>query len=144
MYKDLLIQHKPRQGDADIYGVIFYSDKHPNVAKVLVDDDYWRALDAWSGGRWAVFNVKFVEALIKGLTTTPEPPGPMLHYIVPHVFEVGADALKQEGKSIYKPYLTIFAVDQDGQVLQRDLVIDDTSVDSVVQSLKAHMELVAG
>lgn len=37
---------------------IVYSRKHPHVAKVLRDEDYWRELDAISGVNWPIFAIR--------------------------------------------------------------------------------------
>lgn len=39
-------------------GFIVYSRKHPHVAKVLRDEDYWRELDAISGVNWPIFAIR--------------------------------------------------------------------------------------
>lgn len=35
-----------------IYGFILYTDCNPYVAKVLRDNDFWKALDSISGNNW--------------------------------------------------------------------------------------------
>ena len=41
--------------NANLFGIILYTDRHVFVAKVLADDHYWKALDELSGTRWNVF-----------------------------------------------------------------------------------------
>ena len=38
-----------------IYGFILYTDCNPYVAKVLRDNDFWKALDSISGNNWPIF-----------------------------------------------------------------------------------------
>lgn len=42
---------------ANICGCILYTEAHPNIAKVLRDDDYWRCFDKISSG-WPIFALK--------------------------------------------------------------------------------------
>ena len=47
------------QGEVvQVYGLILYTDSHPNIKKALRDDDYWNALDVNSGSKIAIFAVK--------------------------------------------------------------------------------------
>ena len=43
------------RGKTKVFGVVFYDVRHPYVKKVLADRDFWSALDALSGPRWAIF-----------------------------------------------------------------------------------------
>lgn len=46
------------EGDTNlsrIYGFILYTEQDPYVAKVLRDDDFWKAFDSISGANWPIF-----------------------------------------------------------------------------------------
>lgn len=47
-----------KESPVRLCGFIVYSRKHPHVAKVLRDEDYWRELDAISGVNWPIFAVR--------------------------------------------------------------------------------------
>lgn len=47
-----------KESPVRLCGFIVYSRKHPLVAKVLRDEDYWRELDAISGVNWPIFAIR--------------------------------------------------------------------------------------
>lgn len=47
-----------KESPVRLCGFIVYSRKHPYVAKVLRDEDYWRELDAISGVNWPIFAIR--------------------------------------------------------------------------------------
>lgn len=47
-----------KESPVRLCGFIVYSRKHPHVAKVLRDEDYWRELDAISGVNWPIFAIR--------------------------------------------------------------------------------------
>ena len=47
-----------KESPVRLCGFIVYSRKHPHVAKVLHDEDYWRELDAISGVNWPIFAIR--------------------------------------------------------------------------------------
>jgi len=54
-----LARHKQAGADSPpLFGVILYTNAHPNMKKVLRDEDYWNALDDISGPRWAIFSIR--------------------------------------------------------------------------------------
>jgi len=55
---DLARRRQASDNPPPLFGVILYTDSHPNIKKVLRDDDYWRALDEMSGPSWAIFSVR--------------------------------------------------------------------------------------
>jgi hypothetical protein len=55
---DLARRRQAAEDSPPLFGVILYTDAHPNVKKVLRDEDYWTALDEISSASWAVFSVR--------------------------------------------------------------------------------------
>lgn len=47
-----------KESPVRLCGFIVYSRKHPHVAKVLRDEDYWWELDAISGVNWPIFAIR--------------------------------------------------------------------------------------
>src|SRR3989337_2623534 len=62
---------KHQEGLVNAFGVILYTEKHPNIKKVLADNDYWVALDKISGPKWAVFSIR-ARAGYYSLPTLPQ------------------------------------------------------------------------
>jgi hypothetical protein len=56
--KQLAVQYRADPKVAVLYGVILYTDAHPPIKKVLLDEDYWRSLDAISGRRLGIFAIR--------------------------------------------------------------------------------------
>ncbi|MGQ4878979.1 hypothetical protein ACOJCM_10470 [Billgrantia sp. LNSP4103-1] len=57
-FNSLVEEYRSRDGVADFFGVILYTDEHPNIKKVLRDDDYWLSLHELTGDRFCVFSVR--------------------------------------------------------------------------------------
>ncbi|MVF14932.1 hypothetical protein FT643_22620 [Ketobacter sp. MCCC 1A13808] len=57
-FSSLVEEHRAKDGVADLFGVILFTDEHPNIKKVLRDDDYWLSLHELTGDRFCVFSVK--------------------------------------------------------------------------------------
>ena len=55
---ELARNYVPRGETLPVFGVILYTDAHPNIKKVLRDDDYWAALDEISGPKWPIFSIR--------------------------------------------------------------------------------------
>lgn len=50
--------HNTRPDEFGVFGVILFTIEHPYVAKVLRDDDQWKALSAAAGPRWPIFAIR--------------------------------------------------------------------------------------
>lgn len=46
---------------SNIYGFVLFSEAHPYVRKVMMDDDFWDEFDVKSGANWPIFSVKALE-----------------------------------------------------------------------------------
>ena len=54
----LIARYRSATDVHDVFGLILYTEEHPYVAKVLRDDDFWKALDTKSGKRWVIFSIR--------------------------------------------------------------------------------------
>jgi len=126
-----------------LFGVILYTNSHPNIKKVLRDDDYWTALDELSGTKWAVFAVRTRLGNSRQPPTSPE--------YLESMVAVGMKKLLENAEllSVFKiedtenlPALVIFIV--DGDDVQRTVVrLDDSSLTKAYSSLKAAFKSVS-
>jgi len=57
-FASLVEEQKSKNEVIQLFGVILYTDKHPNIKKMLRDDDYWLALHEITGESFAVFSVR--------------------------------------------------------------------------------------
>lgn len=140
---NLIENHKPRDNEANIFGIILYTDSHPHIKKLLNDEDYWTALDEWSGPQWAVYSTR----AIKGVCGFPEMPKGCSGYMVPVWKE------PRENKKIIDvfeidsterlPLLLVFAKDDDGEILKNEIKIPCSSVEEAYNSLKDELSKVS-
>lgn len=54
----LVLEHGKDESVAELYGVILFTDEHPNIKKVLRDEDYWLSFNEITGNRFCVFSIK--------------------------------------------------------------------------------------
>lgn len=136
-------KHEPRLREADIYGVILYSQGNPHVKMLLDDDDYWKALDEWSGPQWAIFATR-VE---KGTIGWPDSPPGFMSYMVSVWKEPLANKILLEAFEIEStqelPILLVFAKTDTGEILKRAINITESSVEEAALSLKQTMATVS-
>ncbi len=135
--------HKPSSGQANLYGVILYTNSHAYVAKVLSDPIYWSALDEISGQQWSVFATKVAQGRYK----LPTPPANTMVLMIPvwkepaankellHMFQL------ENTKSL--PLLAIFAADEDGTIEQTVIPLSDSSLESAYESIQSILKTVA-
>jgi len=139
----LVEKHKPRDGDANIYGIILYTDAHPHIKKLLNDDDYWVALDEWSGSQWAVFSIR----ALKGEMGFPEMPRGVKGYMMPVWKEPRENKQLLDAFEIKSteslPLLLIFAKDEDGSILKNEINIPSSSVEEAFNALKEELSNIA-
>jgi hypothetical protein len=140
--KQVVKMHKPKAGEACVYGILLFSDSHPHTKKIVYDDDYWRAFDEISGNRWAIFCTRAEQ----GAFTYPPPPPDSLAYMSPIWKEPDAnkDLLKTFGfKSTNSlPCLLVFANDKDGECLKNTIKINESTQQDAYDSLKAAIETI--
>jgi hypothetical protein len=55
---DLAKNYVPQGETLPVFGIIVYTDAHPNVKKILRDEAYWAALDEISGPKWPIFSIR--------------------------------------------------------------------------------------
>lgn len=55
---DLARNYVPQGETLPVFGIILYTDAHPNIKKILRDGDYWAALDEISGPKWPIFSIR--------------------------------------------------------------------------------------
>jgi hypothetical protein len=123
----------PGEGEAPLFGVVLYTDRHVYVKKVLADEDYWKALDELSGPRWFVFAARG-EARPKGFIQ-PVWEEPEVNK------ELLADLDLPSTESF--PSLAVFAEDDRGVLHRRLVPIDAASQESVFRSLGGALKTVA-
>ena len=126
-------------GVAHIFGVMLYTDEHPNIKKVLRDDDYWQSFHELTGDRFCVFSVKPK----KGVYEMPSPPPGMCAMMMP-IWHEPSDNKKllevfelEDTKSL--PMLILFTI-HEGEYLKIELKLDDSSVESAYKSIKEQLE----
>jgi hypothetical protein len=140
---DFSKMYAPTEGQANLFGVIIYTDAHAYVKKVLRDNDYWQALDEISGPRWAVFAVRAVQGEYGFPNLGPGQIGmmrmvwkePRANKELLNTFEIASTE--------DLPAIAIFAQDQDGEVYKTILKIDDSSEDNAFKTIKEILHTVA-
>lgn len=135
--QQLVAQHKGKGQLVDLYGVILFTDAHPNLSKVLKDEYYWRSFDEISGQRWAIFSVKPKQ----GRMNVPKLKGGMIGLMVatwdepkenkPLIEEFDIDSTRE------LPTLLIFTWDQvSPEALKITIQLDDSSLEAAYTSLR--------
>lgn len=124
-----------------IFGVILFTDEHPNVKKVLRDEDYWRAFNSLTGENFVMFSVK-PEAPVM---VYPEGDSNVLHMMVKIAKET------EDTKALFKtfeidgrkdlPAIYLFT-EIEGQYFKVQLKISDESVALANESIKDEIEFI--
>ena len=139
---DLARTRQAQDDSPPLFGVIIYTDSHPNVKKVLRDEDYWIALDEISGPKWAVFSVRahpggweiprMPEGMIGMLTQVWKEPSANRELL--SAFEL------EDTKEL--PAVVVFVL--NGDELHRTVIpLDDSTSDAAVSSIKSAFTEVA-
>jgi hypothetical protein len=140
---DLSRTYTPAEEQANLYGVIIYTDAHAYIKKVLRDEDYWQALDELSGPRWAVLAVRAARGEYGFPNLGPGQIGMMrMVWKEPRANKELLDAFEIDSTAGL-PVIVIFAQDQDGEVYRTVLKIDDSSEESAFKSVKEILTTVA-
>lgn len=147
---ELARKHRPKKGDANIFGVIIYTDRHAHVKKMLDDDAYWKGLDEASGPRWPVFATRAAQGSQQPPTLPPDykPPPPWAPHVMLDVWKEPRENNQlleafelQSTRDL--PALVIFCELIDETVLKRVLRIPDKTEAEAYNSLRKHFEDVA-
>jgi hypothetical protein len=138
---DLARVHAPRNGQANLFGVVIYTAKHPHVRKLLQDKVYWEALNAVSGPYWTVF----AAVAESGAYKMPPPSPGRLAMLVPVWKEPSANRELLEAfelASTENPVLVVFAQAESGSVFRRAIAIEDSSEPAAYASLSTALEVI--
>lgn len=139
VFSSLVEEQKSKREVVQLFGVILYTDKNPNIKKVLRDDDYWLALHELTGENFAVFSVRPE----KGRYEFPKfPPG-----VIGMMFKIWKEPRDNqklldlfEIESTEKLPLLILFTEVDGRYLSIQFMIDDTNEADAYNSTKEHLE----
>jgi hypothetical protein len=133
----------PQSGEANLYGVVLYTDAHANIKKVLRDPDCWAAFDEVSGSQWAVLAIRAKQ----GKTGFPDFSHGTVGYMVPVWKEPRENRELLEAFELTSteglPSLVVFTEDPDGRVLRTVQKLDDSSADAAYSSLKDALSVIA-
>lgn len=128
-------QHQPKNGQADIYGVIVYTDAHAHVKKVLEDEDYWRSFNELSGPQWGIFAIRAACGAYK----YPESRAGFLAYMVPVWKEPAVNkelvSAFELGSTEKLPLFLIFNMTKDGETNKLTIPITNESVEKTLHSI---------
>lgn len=138
-FKTLVQEYKSSNKVAHMFGVVLYTEEHPNIKKVLRDEDYWAAFNEITGHDFAVFSIRPV----KGGHAFPKFPRGSMGMMVPIWVEPreNLEILKifelEDTKDL--PMLLLFT-EVRGSYLSIKLPIKDTSVDIAYETIRAQLE----
>lgn len=124
-----------QQSVVKVFGAIIYSNRHPHIKKVLMDEDYWLAFHEISGLRWVIFAARAVEGRREVLGE--DPPGSLSMmcqlWIEPNE---NKELLEYLGiQSTEKPVFVIFTRLKNGKILKSIISLDDSSLERAYQRL---------
>jgi hypothetical protein len=138
-FRTLIEEYKGKEGVAQLFGVLLYTDQHPNIKKVLRDDDYWLSFNELTGDRFCVFSVKPAKGKYEFPTFPPGTIGMMVQMWkepaenkkLIELFEI------EDTKNI--PMLLLFT-EIKGEFLKIELKLDNSSQDTAYSSIKEQLE----
>lgn len=127
---------------ASMFGVLIYTDRHPNVKKVLRDDDYWKAFDEITGNSFAVLSVKPTQ----GVRSSPSLPSGMVGYMVqiwnePKENNKLIEAFELDSTEEL-PMLLLFT-SAEGEILKIEIKLDENGVDKAYESIRSSLQFCA-
>ena len=139
---DLALQYET-ESPVPIFGVIVYTDSHPNIKKVLRDKDYWKALDKITGPKWCVFSIRAIEGRFDYTPPQPDTFSKLIPITKePDQNEELFDLLKIDSTEIL-PCLVVFIV-KNADIMTRTIVpLNDDSTDTAFAKMREIMSLVA-
>ncbi len=140
-FRTIIEEYKGKEGVAQLFGVLLYTDQHPNIKKVLRDEDYWLSFNELTGDRFCVFSVKPA----KGKYESPTFPIPSdIFGMMVQIWKEPAENKKlielfelEDTKNI--PMLLLFT-EIEGDFLKIELRLDDSSQDTARSSIKEQLE----
>jgi len=139
VFSSLVEEQKSKSEVVQLFGVILYTDKHPNIKKVLRDDDYWLALHELTGENFAVFSVRPE----KGRYELPKFPPGVIGMMV-KIWKEPIDNQKLlnlfEIESTEKLPLLLLFTEINGEHLSIQFKINDTSETEAYNTTKEHLE----
>jgi hypothetical protein len=131
-----LVKHYRKSKDTvDIFGVILYTDEHPNVKKALNDEDYWKALDEISGKKWSIFS----SSQKKGEMGYPDFPPNTIGYMrliwkEPKKNKVLLEEFELENTQALPLFIAF--TESGNRILKTQIEINDNSKDEAYNSIK--------
>ena len=142
MIKELNEELLKHYDDFLAFGIILFTEVHPNIIKLLRDDDYWRALDEISGSEIAVFATR-------SLGEEPccsQQPSDSLGYLLPIWREPKANEEVLSWFNIKKsqnlPIFVLF-VDTDQGLAYSKYPLPNESVEKIYKSLEKMLSTIA-
>lgn len=123
-----------------LFGIILFTEEHPNVVQTLKNKDYYAALDLMSGSQIAIF----VTMLFRGEYRYPQPPPGVMAQMVPIWQEPCANKSVLSWfdiqNSLSLPLFVLFAVYQENLYYQKH-PIRSGSAEEVYASLQEVLTL---
>ncbi|MCS0445087.1 hypothetical protein [Vibrio diabolicus] len=124
---------------ASIFGVLIYTDSHPNIKKTMRDQDYWEAFDEITGEKFVVLSVKPVLGKYSYL---PPPPGVLCQMVA--IWKEPKDNLRliealEIGTTEKLPMLLIFTRVGE-EVLKIEIDLKEDSPSSAYSSIRESLE----
>lgn len=133
----------PREGSANLFGVILYTREQPHITRVLRDRDYWAALNEAAGPRWEVFAAIAEPPEIQ---VTQPPVGTMGSLraveVEPAINLAPRDAFGMAA-SVRFPALVVFCEDASGQLWSHVASLSDASDGEAFGTLQSALRSVA-
>lgn len=123
---------------ANAFGLVLYTDRHSNLAKVLNDDLHWRGFHDRTGPRWPVFALR--RPLADGVAA---PAGRSLSIMVDVKKEPNeiVEYYERLGLgSTEHPYLAVFSITDADEALFHTVRLSDDSVPEALASLRAALD----
>lgn len=141
-FNSLVEEYRSRDGVADFFGVILYTDEHPNIKKILRDDDYWLSLHELTGDRFCVFSVRPRRGLYEWPSFPKGTPKGTMGMMV-NIWKEPAENKKLieafELKDTAKLPILLLFTQVDNKYLKIELKLDDSTQESALKSLREQL-----
>ena len=132
-----------RPGMLGVFGLILFTDRHPHLAKVMGDDDYWKAFNSISGDSFAIFSAKPAN----GRYVLPSAPPGFLQMMVPIWSEPeqnnGLLSTFHLNSTEHLPKFVVFAQMPDGRICQCSIKLTDQSEAHAYAELRKVIDVVS-
>ena len=128
-----------KEGIANAFGLVLFTDRHPYTASVLEDAAFWRGLDERSGPCWPIFVLKRMPSHVE---VPPTRPGE-LGLLVPVWMEPveNQPLLEKLGlDSSENPHLIIYSMLDEEQTLVQSVELSEASKEAAYASLKEALD----